>query len=158
MSCAEANSARYASRSIGGSPAPRSRRVGNVSASMEAPVALTTRLAASRPSARSACPPRRKPQGSPERRALATTSTVSASTGEGGRGGMGSATWPPADQLTSAGRIRVATWPGGPEATATASAASRPMSAGFCDHRTHGDTLRATVSMSLSSWASYCLW
>jgi hypothetical protein len=43
-------------------------------------------------------------------------------------------------------------------AAATASAASRPTSAGLVDDRIHGDTLRATVSMSDSSWASYCLW
>ena len=35
---------------------------------------------------------------------------------------------------------------------------SRPTSSGRVDQRIHGETLRATVSMSLSSWASYCLW
>ena len=44
--CATANSARYASRSTSGSPAPRSRRAGNVSHSSLAPVACAMRDAA----------------------------------------------------------------------------------------------------------------
>ena len=43
-------------------------------------------------------------------------------------------------------------------ATATASAASMGSAPVLDDVRIHVDTLRATVSMSLSSWASYCLW
>ena len=54
-----------------------------------APVALATRLAATSASARSAAPPRSRPHGSPERRALATASTTSASTGRGGPAGDG---------------------------------------------------------------------
>ncbi|MFN8017429.1 MAG: hypothetical protein U0P45_04825 [Acidimicrobiales bacterium] len=47
---------------------------------------------------------------------------------------------------------------GGPEATATASAASAATSSTEAEVRIQLDTLRATVSMSDSSWASYCLW
>ena len=89
---------------------------------------------------------------------MATAPTPSASTGAGPRRGWGAASTPPGDQLTSAGSTRVATAPGGPDATATASAASAPTSPGLCENRTQGETLRATVSMSDSSWASYCLW
>jgi hypothetical protein len=52
----------------------------------------------------------------------------------------------------------VATDPGGPAAAPTASAASWPTSPGVAEVRIHDDTLRATVTMSDSSWASYCLW
>ena len=54
--------------------------------------------------------------------------------------------------------MSVATWPGGPNAAATVSAASLPTSSVFADQRMKRDTLRATVSMSDSSCASYCLW
>ena len=52
----------------------------------------------------------------------------------------------------------MATCPGGPVAAATASAASLPTSEVASDRRIQAETLRATVSMSDSSWASYCLW
>ena len=41
---------------------------------------------------------------------------------------------------------------------ATASAASWATASGVAEVRSHPDTLRATVSMSESSGASYCLW
>ena len=69
----------------------------------------------------------------------------------GGRGGAGSA---PSFHDTSAGSTRVAIWPGGPLATATASAASAPASPDDPDDLIQVDTLRATVSMSDWSWAS----
>jgi len=84
--------------------------------------------------------------------------TASASTGVGWAGATGAAGVPPSLQLTSAGRMRVAICAGGPEATATASAASAATSSTEAEVRSHVDTLRATVSMSDSSWASYCLW
>ena len=54
--------------------------------------------------------------------------------------------------------MSVATCPGGPVAAAMASAASRPRSSERCDVRTHEETLRATVSMSDCSCASYFVW
>ena len=72
-----------------------------------------------------------------------------------GGGPAGSA---PSPQETSAGRISVATWPGGPLAAATASTASRASSAGLADVLTQGEQLRATVSMSYCSCSSYCRW
>jgi len=68
--------------------------------------------------------------------------------------GRGFATTPPGSQQTSAGRISVATCPGGPCAAATASAASAPACSGRCEVRIQLETLRATVSMSLWSCAS----
>ena len=38
------------------------------------------------------------------------------------------------------------------------STASAATVSGESDRRTNVETLRATVSMSDSSWASYCLW
>ena len=45
-----------------------------------------------------------------------------------------------------------------PAAAVTQSAASWPTSPGDAEVRIHDDTFRATVTMSDSSWASYCLW
>ena len=62
---------------------------------------------------------------------------------------------PPSDHDTSAGRIRVATDPGGPKAATSASRASEPSSGVRAVVLTKpGDTLRATVSMSDWSCAS----
>ena len=52
----------------------------------------------------------------------------------------------------------MATWPGGPTAAAIASAASRLSCSVLWEVRTHCDTLRATVSMSDCSCASYFVW
>ncbi len=52
----------------------------------------------------------------------------------------------------------MATWPGGPWAAVTASTASRLSASVLCEVRTHLETLRATVSMSDCSWASYWVW
>jgi hypothetical protein len=89
----------------------------------------------------------------------AATVASSATGGVGWRVGRGRAQ-PPSPQDTSAGRIRVATWPGRPRAAATGlggiAGTDRPW---LCEVRTKpGDTLRATVSMSLCSCASYCVW
>ena len=59
---------------------------------------------------------------------------------------------------TSAGRISVATWRGGPYAAAIASAASRLSSAVDWEVRTQVEKFRATVSMSDWSCASYWVW
>ena len=61
-------------------------------------------------------------------------------------------------QEASAGRIRVATWPGGVMAAATASAAAGATSSGPMGRLIQPDTLLARASMSDSSGASYCLW
>ena len=84
------------------------------------------------------------------------TTSSDARGGSGSAGG--SAARAPSPHETSAGRIRVAIWAGGPTATdraSTASAASRSVAGQV---RTQVETFRATVSMSDWSWASYCVW
>ena len=143
---------------MGGTPAPRSKRVGNTSAYSRAPVAVASRWAATSAGSRNPRPPSRIAVDTRPRSAFATVSTTSASaTGGAGRSGT-AARVPPSPHETSAGRISVATWPGGPTAAAIASAASRLSPSVDCDVRTHGDTLRATVSMSDCSCASYFVW
>ena len=139
---------------MAGTPAPRSSRAGKVSANSLAPVALATRLAATSPGSRSATPPSNSTLGSPDRSAFAAATT--ASSGIAGRdvGGLGRAGSAPSSHETSAGRMSVATWPGGPTAAVTASTASVATSAGVDDERTQLDTLRATVSMSDARGAS----
>ncbi len=73
-------------------------------------------------------------------------------------GCTGAAGTPPSLHDTSAGRISVATWPGGPIAAATACAASSPSFSVEPDVRTQVETLRATVSMSDCNCASYLTW
>ena len=68
---------------VAGTPAPRSIRAGNVSASTRAPVAAATRLAASSPAAESARPPSRSIVCSP----AATASAAAAIADVGGRDG-----------------------------------------------------------------------
>ncbi len=84
------NSARYPRRSSGGRPAPRSSRAGNVSPRSLAPVALATRLAATRP--RLTQSRRRRPAARtahPTRSTLATASTRSSGTTARGAAGSG---------------------------------------------------------------------
>ena len=78
----------------------------------------------------------------------------------GARGGTGSAVAgsAPGDQDTSAGRMTVATWPGGDIAAAAASATSAAASALRAHRRTQPDTVPASASMSDSSGASNRLW
>jgi hypothetical protein len=113
--------------------------------------------APSRAGPRQARPPMRTTEGSPERSAWAAAASVAWSGAFpplAGGGPDGRITVPPSDHETSAGRIRVATDPGGPTAAATAAAASAPRPAVVSDVRTKVETLRATVSMSDWSWAS----
>ena len=136
-SCIDANSARYARRSTGGTPgaaleAGRERlaqqlgagRVGDRGGRARSAV-LAARGAADEQRGRLARPQRlgdrarrrrRRPVARPRR----------------GRRRRGS---PPSPHETSAGRISVATWPGGPNAAATASAASAPTSSVLADQR-----------------------
>jgi hypothetical protein len=146
-------------RSTTGRPAPRSRRVGKVSASSFTPLCAAICAAASRLGSRSARPPSSSATLPPERTACATACTAASSaTGGCGMGGTMAGT-PPSPQDTSAGRISVATCPGRPRAATMASAASRLSSAVDWEVRTKpGDTLRATVSMSDCSWASNRVW
>ena len=66
---------------------------------------------------------------------------------DGGGAGAGSA---PSDHETSAGRISVATWPGGPIAAAMASTASVGSCSVLCDVRTHfGDVARRGLDVGL---------
>ncbi len=88
----------------------------------------------------------------------AAACTASSDAGAGVAGDTGAAGSAPSFQDTSAGRISVATCPGGPIAAATASAASPGSSAVLCEVLTQRETLRATVSMSDWSWALYCVW
>ena len=83
---------------------------------------------------------------------------ASALAADGVGGGIGGAGEAPSFHDTSAGKISVATWPGGPTAAATASAASRPTAAVVPVVLTQLETFRATVSMSDCSWASYWTW
>src|SRR5256885_4640258 len=125
--CMAANSARYASRSTGGTPAPRSSRVGNVSAKSRHPVAA----AADRYGSRRASPPKKS-----------TAPSGMVPVGDGTElviGGAGSA---PSDQEASAGRISVATSP--PSADAAALAASPGTAADDSHRRNHRRTLPAT--------------
>jgi hypothetical protein len=88
----------------------------------------------------------------------AICATTSASAGFGAASaGAGSAV-APSLQLTSAGRISVEICAGGPIATDTASATSAGSCAVAGLVRTHVEQLRATVSMSDCSCASYCVW
>jgi hypothetical protein len=136
-------------RSTPGRPAPRSRRVGKVSASSFTPLCAAICAAASRLRSRSARPPSSSATLPPERTAWATACTAASSaTGGCGMGGT-TAGAPPSPQDTSAGRISVATCPGRPRAATMASAASRLSAPVVWEVRTKpGDTLRATVSMS----------
>ena len=118
-------------------------------------MATATRLAACRASARTAVPPTNSAERSPERRALATSSTVSAGTTEGrprGRGGQGPVV--DSDHDESAGSTRVATQPGGPSAAATASAASPATSSARAEERYQPETAPAMDAMSDCSGAS----
>ena len=96
---------------------------------------------------------------SPDRSAAAAASSTDGSGGAPSTGPVPvpvttGATCPPSDHETSAGRMRVATEPGGPYAATRASTASRPRSAVDSEVWTWVDTLRATVAMSDWSWAS----
>jgi len=125
---------------------------------MRAPVAWATRLAASSPGRRIPAPPSRITHGSPLRSTAAAEPTTSSGTGVGGGTGNGRTGSAPSDQETSAGRMSVATPPGGAIAAATAFAAAVATSAPRAGRPTHAETERATASMSDSSGASNCLW
>lgn len=104
------------------------------------------RLAARSPSARRAEPPQSTTTFSPDVSASATSRA-----GVGEIDGAGVA---PSPHEASAGRMSVATSPGGEDAAATASAAARATPDGDSGRCTQVETLRATVAMSDCSGAS----
>jgi hypothetical protein len=132
--------------------------VGKASASSFVFVAAAMRAAARSDGSRSARPPSSIAVDFLEPSAFATASTVSTEATGGAGGAGGPAGLAPSAHDTSAGKIRVATWPGGPIEAATASTASAASSWVLRDVRTQLDTFRATVSMSDWSWASYLVW
>ena len=151
------------SRSTAGRPAPRSRRAGNVSAEqLGAGGAARSRLAATQaPLAQRPC---RRAAARPARRERSDLGHV----GDRGRRRR----WPaasgptrrgrPARRRTTTRRRAGSAWrpgPGGPQAAATASAASPADVLGpGRGPEPAGHVARPTVSMSDSSGASYCLW
>src|SRR5262249_5845456 len=119
-----------------------------------------TRAAATTPrSVATARPPTKRAAGSPDVSTLATSVTELSATSSTvppvTTAASGSA---PSVQQTSAGRMSVATWPGGATAAATASAASWATADGSVLVRIQVETLRATLSMSDWSGASYWAW
>ena len=80
---------------------------------------------------------------------------VESATAEGRGMGWRPTVSAPSSQVTSAGRIKVATCPGGPMAAATAAATSSPTVAGSVEEWTQPDTPLAIAAMSDCSGASY---
>ena len=119
--------------SSGGRPAPRSRRVGKVSHRSFAPVAFGDAARGDQRRARAArVPPRRRARRLARAQRLrdALDDVVGVDRARACAAAAASRRRRPASQHTSAGRISVATCPGGPSAAATASAASAPASSG----------------------------
>ena len=145
-------------RSTGGRPAPRSMRVGNISASSFAPVLAAMRAAAMSAGSRRARPPSSSaflPPACSTRAIAAMASSVLRGGGVMRRRRRGHAAFAPGhvgrqDQRGDLPRRALD--------AATASAASRHRSSVLCEVRTQGETLRATVSMSDCSCASYWTW
>src|SRR5215208_7172936 len=106
------------------------------------------RPASIRPGSRRASPPINKSAGSPERKARAASDIAPGATdarpSTGGSGAGPSASF----QEASAGRIKVATRPGGVIAAATAAAPSRATERELAEVRTQSEKGHATPSMS----------
>jgi hypothetical protein len=96
--------------------------------------------------------------GSPERRTAAHRAIVSALTGVRVAAGAMVATPSASFHAVSAGRMRVAIWPGGVRAAAMAAAPSAATARALGDVRTHADTGRAIPSMSEVRGASCLMW
>ncbi len=112
--------------------------------------------ASSSPSARTARPVRRIRVGSPERNTRAASWTASRD-GAAGITGGGTATGPePSFHAVSAGRIRLAIWPGGVRAAAIAAAPSLAIDIASGEVLTQCELGRASPSMSEVNGASYC--
>ena len=145
-------------RSKAGSPAPRCRRGGNVSAIRRTCAVSLIRLAATRPGSIRLEPASRIAVGSPDLSTSRICSKVDCLT-RGGVVTVAAGTGPSdSSQHTSAGRISVATCPGGPKDAATASAASVCSVVVESAERIHPEMPRAMLSMSLCNGASYCAW
>src|ERR1039458_2962416 len=147
-------------RSRAGMWPPRVTLAANRSAKTLTPVAARRRSAAARPGAWSAEPLSSSPTAWPERSAPAASRTRSlAGRGRPGRG-AGQPGSPASLQEKSAGTIRLATFPGGPRAAATAAEAASPIPVARSSVRTQPDTGRAKASVSAvrgASWPRCCV-
>ena len=123
---------------------------------MRAPHLAAILPARSSPSARTARPVTRMRVGSPERSTLAASRTASGDGAAAFAGGGTEAGPEPSFHAVSAGRIRVAIWPGGRRAASIASAPSAAIPIAFGDVLTQCDDGRASPSMSEVKGASYC--
>src|SRR5262252_10836151 len=96
--------------------------------------------------------------GSPELSAFAQRATASALTFA--RSGAGAVAATPGAEFhaVSAGRMRVAIWPGGVEAAVMAAAPSAATVSALAEVRTHAETGRAMPSMSEVNGASCLMW
>ena len=128
-------------------PRPRSTLALSVCARRRAPLFAAMRPASIRPGSRRAWPPINKTAGSPERKTRAASEIASGATcarpSTGGSGAGPSASF----QEASAGRIRVATRPGGAIAAATASAPSRATERLSAAVRTQSEKGRHTLDV-----------
>src|SRR5207248_3912113 len=94
--------------------------------------------------------------GSPERNTRAASATASRD-GAAGISAGGTATGPePSFHAVSAGKIRLAIWPGGVRAAAIAKAPSRAIDIASGEVLTQCEEGRASPSMSEVKGASYC--
>ncbi len=119
-----------------------------------APVLRAILPATLRPCSRTARPDSSSTVGSPERSTL-TAFAIASRVALPGCGTAGTGAMPDASfQAVSAGKIRVAIWPGGVRAAAIASAPSRATDAASGDVLTHDENGRAAPSMSDVSGAS----
>ena len=139
-------------------PAPRAVRGAKVSAISRAPVAPAMAPADSSPPPCKQAPRIRIAARRPDLSAAATRSTAAPETRAGVGLSRGGADPSAAFQAVSAGRIRVAIWPGGDSDAATALAPSAATVSALVELCTQPDTGRAKPAMSLASGASYCAW
>ena len=153
-STSAACSPKYGRRAISGMPAPRRIREMKVSLMMRAPVFCAILFARARRSSVK-IPFIRITAGFPECNACAAASTPEAFTGCGAIFGSGSAFTSVLFQAVSAGRIRLATCPGGLIDACTASAPSRATSSADSDTLSQPLTGAAIPATSELKGASY---
>ena len=156
-SCLAASSGQYTSRSTAGRPAPRSTRGVLRSESSFAPGRRGDRAAACSPSPRRAIPPSKtRPGAAADQVRTASTVSVDADGGATGRAGSATARLLPGDVGGHDQRRDLAGRPnrGGDRLGRVAAQLRRR----FATCAPSVETLRATVSMSDCSCASYCVW
>ena len=123
---------------------------------MRAPHLAAILPASANPSARTARPVRRISVGSPERSTRAASATDSRD-GAAGFSAGGTGIGPePSFHAVSAGRMRLAIWPGGVRAAAIAAAPSLAIAIASGEVLTQCEEGRASPSMSEVNGASYC--